>query len=219
MVDCGRDWQGQLARIKPAAIVLTHAHPDHAGGLRRGVGCPVFASPETWAVIDHYPIPECVAVEPRVRFEVQGVHFEAFPVEHSVRAPAVGFRIETRHAAVFYAPDLVSIVDEREALTDLDLYVGDGAAITRSIVRYRDGRAIGHASIRAQLDWCAAAGVRRAVFTHCGSEIVKGDTRATNRKVAELGAERRVEARVARDGLELAFRGGKPSGLPSRGSG
>lgn len=219
MLDCGRDWQGQLARIRPAAIVLTHAHPDHAGGLRRGARCPVFASAETWSVIDHYPIPESVAVEPRVRFEVQGVHFVAFPVEHSVRAPAVGFRIETRHAAVFYAPDLVSIVDEQEALTDLDLYVGDGAAITRSIVRYRDGRAIGHASIRAQLDWCAAAGVRRAIFTHCGSEIVKGDTRATNRKVAELGAERQVEARVARDGLELAFRGGKPSGLPSRGSG
>jgi phosphoribosyl 1,2-cyclic phosphodiesterase len=203
MVDCGRDWQSQLPRINPAAIVLTHAHPDHAGGLHRGACYPVFASTETWALIGHYPIPERVAVEPRSRFEVQGVHFEAFPVEHSVRAPAVGFRIETPHTAVFYAPDLVAIVDEQEALTDLDLYVGDGAAITRSIVRYRDGRAIGHASIRVQLDWCAAAGVRRAIFTHCGSEIVKGDTRATNTKVAELGAERQIEARVARDGLEL----------------
>ena len=29
MIDCGLDWLGKVHRLSPAAIVLTHAHPDH----------------------------------------------------------------------------------------------------------------------------------------------------------------------------------------------
>jgi hypothetical protein len=46
---------------------------------------------------------------------------QAFPVDHWLRAPAVGYRITAGCAAIFYAPDLVSIVDEQEALSGLDL--------------------------------------------------------------------------------------------------
>jgi phosphoribosyl 1,2-cyclic phosphodiesterase len=203
MIDAGDDWRGRLARIRPSAVVLTHAHPDHAGGLRDGTPATVYATEETWSVIERYPVGERVIVRPREPFRVGRLHFEAFPVEHSIRAPAVGYRIEAGSAAVFYAPDLVSIADEGEALGGLDLYVGDGAAIGRSIIRYREGRPIGHASIRVQLDWCAEAGVPWAVFTHCGSEIVKGDTRAVAARVDGLGRERGIRVEIARDGLEL----------------
>jgi phosphoribosyl 1,2-cyclic phosphodiesterase len=152
------------------------------------------------------PIERREVVDPRRPFAIGGIRLEAFPVEHSIRAPAVGYRIEAGRQAIFYAPDLVSIVDERDALSGLDLYVGDGAAVTRSIVRYRDGRPIGHASIRAQLDWCAAADIPWAVFTHCGSEIVKGDTRTLTARVAALGREREIHAEIAHDGMELVLR-------------
>jgi metallo-beta-lactamase superfamily protein len=36
MVDCGLDWLDQIGSISPTAIVLTHAHPDHAAGLAGG---------------------------------------------------------------------------------------------------------------------------------------------------------------------------------------
>ncbi len=33
-----------LERQRPAAIVVIHAHPDHAWGLRDGAPCPVWAT-------------------------------------------------------------------------------------------------------------------------------------------------------------------------------
>jgi phosphoribosyl 1,2-cyclic phosphodiesterase len=205
MIDCGLDWRDRLARLLPAAIVLTHAHPDHAAGLRDGAPCPVYAPAETLSAIERYPLAERIVVEPRRPLAVSGIEFEAFPVEHSLRAPAVGYRITAGRPRIFYTPDLVSIGEEREALAGVDLYVGDGAAVRRSIVRRRNGRAIGHASIRAQLEWCASAGLRRAVFTHCGSEIVKGDARAVAASVRALGSEHGIEALLAYDGLELSL--------------
>jgi phosphoribosyl 1,2-cyclic phosphodiesterase len=127
MIDCGLDWRDGLAGVRPDAIVLTHAHPDHAAGLRDGAPCPVYAPAETWSAIDRYPIAERAIVEPRRPLKVLGLEFEAFPVEHSLRAPAVGYRLTAGRAVVFYAPDLVSIGDEREALSGLDLYVGSTA--------------------------------------------------------------------------------------------
>lgn len=52
---------------------------------------------------------------------MEGIFFEAFTVEHSIRAP----------------------VHEREdALRECDLYVGDGATLDRSFVRKREERRV-----------------------------------------------------------------------------
>jgi glyoxylase-like metal-dependent hydrolase (beta-lactamase superfamily II) len=49
MIDCGADWLARLKAVAPSAIVITHAHPDHAFGLARGAPCPVYATAETWS--------------------------------------------------------------------------------------------------------------------------------------------------------------------------
>jgi phosphoribosyl 1,2-cyclic phosphodiesterase len=209
MIDCGTDWLKAHARIAPTAIVLTHAHDDHAAGLASGAACPVYASAETWDRIFRFPIEDRRVVVPREPFRIGGVRFEAFKVEHSLRAPAVGYRIGTGNAAVFYVPDVAAIDEPRAALEGIALYIGDGATVVRSMVRELDHNLTGHAPIAAQLGWCETEGVARAVFTHCGSFIVKSDARKIAARVAALGAARGVEARIAHDGLTLDLSCGK----------
>jgi len=205
MIDCGADWLKALRSVSPTAIVVTHGHPDHAFGLALGASCPVYATEETWSLIDRYPIEDRRVVEVRVPFAIGGVKFEAFQVQHSIRAPAVGYRVSGSDSAFFYVPDLAAIPQRHEALRGIELYVGDGATIVRSMVRARDHELIGHAPVSAQLGWCEAERVARAIFTHCGSLIVKSDTRRIEARIKELGREHGVDASVAYDGLNLSL--------------
>jgi hypothetical protein len=50
--------------------------------------------------------------------------------------------------------------------------------------------------------------VARAVFTHCGSQIVAGDERGAEARIRYLGRERDIDARIAHDGMVLALRPG-----------
>jgi hypothetical protein len=50
-----------------------------------------------------------------------------------------------------------------------------------------------------------AEGIARAIFTHCGSGIVKATPRLAEARVKELGAERNLDASVAYDGLTLGL--------------
>jgi hypothetical protein len=82
------------------------------------------------------------------------------------------------------------------------IYIGDGATLTRSFVRKRGKRLIGHAPVRTQLAWCRKEGVPRAIITHSGSEIVTGDEGKLTAKLNAM-AEPGLEARIAYDGMEF----------------
>lgn len=206
MIDCGEDWLGRLDEVRPRAIVVTHAHPDHAGGLAQGAPCPVYATEDAWQGMARYPIDERHTLQPRTPTEIRGITFEAFPVEHSTRAPAVGYRITAGKPTIFYVPDLVYIHDRHAALTGVRVYIGDGATLTRPLVRKRDDRLIGHTPVRTQLTWCKKEGVPRAIITHCGTQIVAANEAETTARVQAMAAERGIRAEVAYDGMEVVVR-------------
>jgi phosphoribosyl 1,2-cyclic phosphodiesterase len=203
MIDCGADWRGRVARLAPSAVVLTHGHPDHAAGLVDGAPCPVYATSETWRLIGSYPIVQRQVASVGRVFSIAGVRFRPFSVAHSIRAPAVGYRITVGSVSVFYVPDVIAISHRAQAMRGIDLYIGDGASLTRPIIRRRGGQRIGHTTIRTQLGWCAAEGVRRAIFTHCGSGVVRADGRRLGADLRHLASEYGVDARIASDGLTI----------------
>jgi phosphoribosyl 1,2-cyclic phosphodiesterase len=205
MIDCGLDWLGKLKRVDPSAIVLTHSHPDHARGLKQGAPCPVYGSEKTWQELQYYPIEERRLIKERTPTKICGITFEAFPVEHSILSPAVGYRVSAGRARIFYAPDLIFIHDRSAALKGVQIYIGDGATLTRSFIRKRGKALIGHSPFRTQLTWCQKEGVPRAIITHCGSEIVTGDERKISATLRAIAAERGVDVRIAHDGMKLTL--------------
>ncbi|MGD8867192.1 MAG: MBL fold metallo-hydrolase [Gemmatimonadales bacterium] len=206
MVDCGADWRGELAELQPHALVITHAHPDHAFGLEDGAPCPVYATRAAWNELSDYPLEDKHVLSSERSLEIMGIEFGAFTLEHSTLAPAVGYRIAAGRATIFYAPDVVYIHERQSALRGVDLYVGDGATLDRSLVRRSGESLIGHSPIRTQLTWCEKEGIPRALFTHCGSQIVKGDERRLGRRLRHMAEERGVQAEFAHDGMELVLR-------------
>lgn len=204
-IDCGLDWLEEISALRADAILLTHAHPDHAFGLGNGAPCPVYATGDTWDRLTDLAIGQPRRILPvRASWFCQ-LKIEVHPVLHSLRAPAVALRIGNDRSTLFYAPDLAGIPDPVRSLTGVDLYIGDGATFDDSLLRLEEGSLCGHAPIEQQLAWCRAAGVRRALFTHCGERIVTGGDRESQEKVRALGEKYGIEAAIARDGLEVTL--------------
>lgn len=119
---------------------------------------------------------------------------------------AVGYRSTAGRVTVFHVPDVAYIYERAAALRGVQLYIGDGEALTRSLVRRRDDRLIGHTPVQTQLTWCEKERVPRAVVTHCGSEIVEGDERKIAAQINRMARERDIEATIAHDGMEMTLR-------------
>jgi phosphoribosyl 1,2-cyclic phosphodiesterase len=211
MIDCGTDWAGRVAALDPDVIVLTHAHDDHAAGLKSGAPCLVCATNETWQHLSKWPVPNRQIIQSRQPTAMLGMLFEAVPVEHSLRCPAVAYRITAGRASILYAPDVAAFLDLAAAMAGIDLYIGDGASLRRPILRRRGGHLIGHAPVLRQLEWCRQQGVRRVHITHCGSEVVRNHSQA-QRLVQQWGRDRGLAALIVHDGMTLELRPPKPTG-------
>jgi glyoxylase-like metal-dependent hydrolase (beta-lactamase superfamily II) len=209
MIDCGADWLRRLSAIAPTAIVLTHAHRDHAGGLAEGARCPVYATRQTLRLIRHFPIADPREIPLRRAVMIGGVKFEAYPVQHSVRAPSVGYRVLAGDVSFFYLPDVAKLPHPAATLHDVYVYIGDGATLKRPIIRRQRKILVGHAPITTQLEWCDRAHVQHAIFTHCGSQIVRGDGRSLGATLRSLGRKHGIDARFARDNDRLLL----PTGI------
>jgi hypothetical protein len=163
--------------------------------------------------IGRYPIEQRRTIQAKQPFRFDSVIWQASALEHSIRAPGVGHRLSVGRTVLSYAPDVAAILDQKTVLGGVSLYIGDGASIARPPQRRRGKHVIGHASIRAQLEWCKLEGVTRAVFTHCGSQIVGANGRsvAAPDSTPRARTQGRCQHRIRRPDSGRPVTPGKPT--------
>ena len=206
LCDFGENRKGLLAKIRPDAIFVSHAHPDHGWGLWEGTDLPVYASAVTHEILKELPLLNRVVVAPREEVAIGPFRLAAHPTIHSVRCPAVGARLALDGFTFVYSADIVAFEDPDAALAGADFYLGDGSTLTDSLVRrHQSGVLIGHTTVRAQLGWLARHGIVRAAFSHFGRGPIEMGDEALRATVAKLAAANPpgCAVTVAEDGLEI----------------
>ena len=100
LLDCGFPFAETVARLQRLgcaaedidAIVVTHEHDDHIGGVARfagRIGIPVYMTPGTRAAAgSRFADVECRAFDPHTAFKLGDLTVDPFPVPHDAREPA-----------------------------------------------------------------------------------------------------------------------------------
>jgi len=206
LCDFGQNRKGMLSKIRPDAIFLSHAHPDHAWGLEEGTDAPVYASEVTHEILTKLPIANRVVLPVDAPADIGPFRLASHRVLHSIRCPGVAARIAIGGFTLVYSGDIVAFEDPDAALSGADLYIGDGSTLTGSLVRrHASGVLIGHTTVRAQLGWLSRHGIPRAIFSHFGKGPIDMGDAALEQALLDLGTSPPPGCAVtaAADGLEL----------------
>jgi phosphoribosyl 1,2-cyclic phosphodiesterase len=173
LIDYGLLHRHTLEEIAPQGILVTHAHPDHYSWLKQDVQSitPVYLTQETLDYGKFKPQNSHV-ITPMDEFKVGVFECMAYRVLHSIRCPAVGWKLKFEGKMLVYNPDLVDIVEKDAVLTGVDYYIGDGSAVKANLVRRRGDVIFGHTRIITQIHWCEKFGIKHIIFTHLGKETL-----------------------------------------------
>lgn len=195
LIDYGRLRKCSLEEIEPNAILITHAHPDHYAWLKENIKTeiPVYLTEETLDYGMYLPENKQVIVPGR-EFEVGPFKCLPYWVIHSIRCPAVGYKIAVPEKTIVYNSDVVDIIEKENILKGVDYYIGDGSSLRANLVRRRVDRLFGHTRITTQISWCQKYGISHIIFTHLGKETIENE--------ADFKKEH-DEAILAYDGMEL----------------
>ncbi len=207
LCDFGQNRKGMLAKIRPDAIWVSHAHPDHGWGLWEGCEVPVYASEVTHELLKEMPILNRVRVFAESAVEIgpfrltpfPGHPFGALPVHGGAdRRPRPDGGVLGRHRRVR---------EPRRSAAPAPTCTSATARLSRarSCGTIRAGPCIGHTTIRAQLGWLSRYGVLRAIFSHFGKGPIEMGEEALREALETLAAEKPPGCTVtaAHDGLEL----------------
>ncbi len=209
LIDAGPDLRVQMLRhgvTRLDAVLLTHAHADHIGGIddlrpftmRSDSSLPIYGDEATLARVRHTfdyafdPAPSLSTrpqLEPRLigpRFAINGITVESFPVQHGPTM-IVGYRV----GPLGYVTDASGLPPASlERLRNLDTLVINA-------LRWRPHPL--HLTVAEALALVEQLQPRRALFVHITHDL---DHEATNRQLPPY-------ARLAYDGqvVEIEARG------------
>lgn len=183
---------------RPAAVVFTHFHPDHA-----------FFVPEKEKFTPKIRLfgPEAHELIPKLqvisgKFEVEGYTFTPVPVIHALKLKSLGYVIEKEGKKIFITGDVAWIEKANLAeLPPLDLIITEATFINKGgrINRKKD-RIFGHTGV-PNLIRLLSPHTKKIAFCHYGEWFFENIPEESKLRIKQL--EEDVELIPAHDGMEL----------------
>ena len=218
-----------LVHAKPKYVLLEHVHEDVIGGLHelRALNPNVFATADTWDYLrKHYRAlsGQKGSFEEIYNFSRYVIKDKSFmlgrdapftvgPVKVTHAKPgdpsALGFKILLGGKTIWHCSDVLKIPNHERVLKDVDIFIGDGASLTRGVKTKSDSREIGHASMEEQIKWAQDAGIKRIYFTQIGHVGKAHDE--LNKTLQEMAPN--VQALY--DGAQINLGGASPGAILS----
>ncbi|MHA1773398.1 MAG: DNA adenine methylase [Candidatus Heimdallarchaeota archaeon] len=202
LFDFGENLAGKLEEINPDAIFITHGHPDHCFGLKKGTSKPVYASKETLKVMKDFLLEDIRVLEPGKTVKIFDFEVTPYPVYHSIKCPAFGFLIKVGNRKIVFAPDIIGFKDREKVLKDVDLYIGDGSSPGKDLIRRKDDKIFGHSSMKTQIKVCEKFGIPKVIFTHFGKQFIENE-KGWTKELKHVSKE--VDVRFASDNDTFQF--------------
>jgi len=185
-------------------ILITHAHPDHYIWTLKDenrINIPVYLTRTALDYGKNKPKNYRI-IEASRKYSIGDMEITAYKVLHSLRCPAVGYKIKGGRTIV-YTPDILDFEeDKKDVLKDIDLLIADGSSINVNMVRRKEGRLFGHTRVKTIIGWCRKYDIKSLIITHCGKQIVTMDSRELTSTLEEY-AEGKVDVTVAFDGYKV----------------
>jgi len=197
LIDYGTLQKNKLEKIKPDAVIITHAHPDHYVWTKENykTKIPVYLTKKTFDYGKFKP-ENYKLIKPNKKFKLGPFTIVAHKVLHSIRCPGVAFEIFINRKKIIYTGDVVDVENKNKFLKDADYYIGDGSCIRANLVRRRDDKIFGHARIITQINWCEKAGIKNIIFTHLGKETIRKEKEFKKKYPEVIFAYDRMEMKI-----------------------
>ncbi len=183
-------------KIKPAALFITHAHPDHIGHIEDFTDIPVYAIEDVWKHVDPKKFDNPIPLRMNEPITIAGFIIEPFKVEHSKKVETCGYLIHDNQRKISYVPDVIRLTPEaKKCMKDNDIWFIDGSSYTRDIVN----EDYGHASIKTVMEWAKELKPKAIYFLHIGK-----DTVAHKQEALEYAKKIVPQSYMCQDGMVIA---------------
>src|SRR3989304_2728480 len=157
-------------------ILITYAHPDHYIWTKQEenrIKIPVYLTKVTLDYSKYKPLKHKI-IESNKKYNLKDLDITSYDVIHSLRCPAVGYKIRGDKTIV-YAPDILDFeMDKGIVFEGISALIADGSSLNINMARRREEKLFGHTRIKTVIGWCKKYGIDNLIITHCGSQAERG---------------------------------------------
>lgn len=197
LLDCG---ESSFLEYKPAYILITHLHPDHAYFVRHGERPKLQA--HVYAPEGYDDMTITVAHEP---FTIAGYRITPLPTVHSIKVKSQAYLIEHGDKKILYTGDMIWIDKQyQELLPQLDAVITEASFLRTGGTVRRDqasGAIFGHTGIPTLVHLFKKF-TSKIILVHFGSWFY-ADIQKSRAELATLARDNHIDILVGYDGCQI----------------